>query len=232
MTDRAIRVFLSSTFRDMQAEREELVKQVLPQVRAACEARGVAFSEVDLRWGVSDEQKAEGAVLPICLAEIERSRPYFIGMLGDRYGWVPDELPADLTQQLGWLGDDAGRSVTELEILHGVLNDEASSDHAFFYLRDPAYLDTVDPAAREELLETSEDGRRRLLELKHRIRGGAHPWHEYRDPRHLGELVRDDLLALLDRLFPLEAVPERWARVAAEHSFDARARTRLRCRRR
>ncbi len=28
-----------------------------------------------------------GQVLPLCLAEIERSRPYFIGLLGERYGW-------------------------------------------------------------------------------------------------------------------------------------------------
>ena len=33
MDDRAIRVFVSSTFRDMQAEREELVKRVFPQIR-------------------------------------------------------------------------------------------------------------------------------------------------------------------------------------------------------
>ena len=71
--DRAIRVFVSSTFRDMQAEREELVKRVFPQLRRLCEQRGVGWSEVDLRWGVTDEQKAEGAVLPICLAEIDRS---------------------------------------------------------------------------------------------------------------------------------------------------------------
>ena len=81
---RAIRVFVSSTFRDMQDEREELIKRVFPAIRRLCEQRGVAFSEVDLRWGVTDEQKAEGAVLPICLAEIDRSRPYFIGLLGER----------------------------------------------------------------------------------------------------------------------------------------------------
>ena len=78
---RAIRVFVSSTFRDMQDEREELVKRIFPAIRHLCEQRGVAFSEVDLRWGVTDEQKAEGAVLPICLAEIDRSRPYFIGLI-------------------------------------------------------------------------------------------------------------------------------------------------------
>jgi len=137
--ERAIRVFVSSTFRDMQLERDELVKRVFPQIRRLCEQRGVSWSEVDLRWGVTDEQKAEGDVLPICLAEIERTRPYFIGLLGQRYGWVPDAIPAALATELGWLADDAGRSVTELEILHGVLNDPASAGHAFFYLRDAGW---------------------------------------------------------------------------------------------
>src|SRR6185369_17325583 len=100
---RAIRVFVSSTFRDMQDEREELVKRIFPAIRHLCEQRGVAFSEVDLRWGVTDEQKAEGAVLPICLAEIDRSRPYFIGLLGQRYGWIPEELPEGIIDQLPWL---------------------------------------------------------------------------------------------------------------------------------
>ena len=69
---REIRVFISSTFRDMQEEREELVKQIFPQLRRLCESRGVTWGEVDLRWGVSDEAKAEGKVLPLCLAEIEK----------------------------------------------------------------------------------------------------------------------------------------------------------------
>ena len=72
-------VFVSSTFRDMQAEREELVKRIFPQLRKLCEERGVTWGEVDLRWGVTEEQKAEGKVLPICLAEIRGFRPYFIG---------------------------------------------------------------------------------------------------------------------------------------------------------
>src|SRR6266436_4296809 len=88
---RVIRVFISSTFRDMQAERDELVLRVFPRVRKLCEARGVTWGEVDLRWGISDEQKAEGKVLPVCLAEIDNSRPYFIGLLGERYGSLPRE---------------------------------------------------------------------------------------------------------------------------------------------
>ena len=85
---RTVRVFISSTFRDMHAEREELVKRVFPQLRKLCEERGVGWAEVDLRWGVTEEQAQRGEVLPICLAEIDRWRPFFIGLLGERYGWV------------------------------------------------------------------------------------------------------------------------------------------------
>lgn len=83
--ERVIRVFISSTFRDMQAERELLVKQVFPELRRVCAERFVTFTEVDLRWGITKEQSAEGQVLPICLEEIHRCRPYFIGLLGERY---------------------------------------------------------------------------------------------------------------------------------------------------
>ena len=53
---RSIRVFVSSTCRDMQAERDYLVKFIFPQLRKLCESRGVTWGEVDLRWGVTDEQ--------------------------------------------------------------------------------------------------------------------------------------------------------------------------------
>src|SRR5690606_36096057 len=110
-----------------------------------CEERGVGWSEVDLRWGVTDEQKAEGAVLPICLAEIDRSRPFFLGLLGQRYGWLPEEVPDDLATHLPWLRDLEGTSVTEMGVLHGVLNDPTMSQpggdsFAFFHLRDPSWM--------------------------------------------------------------------------------------------
>jgi hypothetical protein len=49
--NREIRVFISSTFRDMRKEREELVKRTFPQLRRLCEVRSVTWGEVDLRWG-------------------------------------------------------------------------------------------------------------------------------------------------------------------------------------
>ena len=135
--ERQIRVFVSSTFRDMGAERDYLVKFIFPQLRKLCESRGVTWGEVDLRWGVTDEAAAEGKVLPICLEEIRRCRPYFIGMLGERYGWVPDSIPADLLESQAWLKQHLQRSVTELEILHGVFSKEPMHGRAYFYFRDP-----------------------------------------------------------------------------------------------
>jgi tetratricopeptide (TPR) repeat protein len=225
---RAVRVFISSTFRDLQEEREELVKRVFPELRRRCEERGVAWAEVDLRWGVTDEQKAEGAVLPICLAEIERSRPWFIGLLGERYGWVPDEVPAELAAQLGWLAEDRGRSVTELEILHGVLNDPAMAGHAYFYLRDPAWVDRAPPDERPALVDDDPAARARLAALKDRIRTSGFPVRDgYPDPETLGRLVREDLLAVIDRLFPPEEVPDPLEREEREQAAWAERRTAL-----
>jgi tetratricopeptide (TPR) repeat protein len=222
---RAIRVFVSSTFRDMQAERDELVKRVFPQLRRLCEQRGVAWSEVDLRWGVTDEQAAEGAVLPICLAEIERTRPYFIGLLGQRYGWVPDELPTALVEQLGWLGDEAGkRSVTELEILHGVLNDPDGTGHAYFYLRDPAWVATLPETERGRYVEPTADGAERLSALRERVRTSGCPVAHYGSPERLGDAVLADFTALIERLYPAAEVPDGGARTDATHAAFARAR--------
>ena len=152
LENRQIRVFISSTFRDMKAERDHLVKFIFPQLRKLCESRGVVWGEVDLRWGVTDEQAAEGKVLPICLEEIKRCRPYFIGLLGERYGWVPKTIPLDVIDREPWLAEHVygKKSVTELEILHGVLRSPDMAEHAFFYFRDPDYLNHLpvgsDPA--------------------------------------------------------------------------------------
>ena len=139
-SDRVIRVFVSSTFRDMQAERDELVLKIFPQLRRLCEERGVTWGEIDLRWGITEEQSQRGEVLPICLEEIRRCRPYFIGLLGERYGWIPDAIPADVLKDEAWIREHIDgadkKSVTESEILHGVLNNPEMADHAFFYYED------------------------------------------------------------------------------------------------
>lgn len=48
--DREIRLFISSPFRDMQDERDLIVKRVIPKIRRMCFERDINFSYVDLRW--------------------------------------------------------------------------------------------------------------------------------------------------------------------------------------
>ena len=90
---------------------------------------------MDLRWGITTEEAAEGKVLPLCLEEIHRCRPYFIGLLGERYGSLPQEIPPDLIERQPWLEQHREKSITELEIIHGVLNDPKMHGRALFCIR-------------------------------------------------------------------------------------------------
>jgi len=65
------RLFISSTFEDMQAERNYLVKSVIPRLRAQCEQRRIHLIEVDLRWGVTEEESKSGRAVEICLNEVD-----------------------------------------------------------------------------------------------------------------------------------------------------------------
>ena len=104
---RTVRIFISSTFRDMHAERDHLVRVVFPELKERCHKRHVQLIDVDLRWGVTEEQAESGGALDICLDEIDSCRPYFLGLLGHRYGYIPP-------------GHD--NSITADEVYHGVLH--------------------------------------------------------------------------------------------------------------
>lgn len=225
---RVVRVFISSTFKDMQGERDELVLSVFPQLRKLCESRGVTWGEVDLRWGVTDEQKADGKVLPICLEEIHRCRPYFIGLLGERYGWIPDELPQELIETEPWLQEHVvgGCSVTELEIIHGVLRMEEMRPHAFFYIRDANYSATLPEEERQKFATENEEQAEKLEQLKNKIRrardeGLCQLREPYADPKEVGKWILEDFTALIDSLFPEEQRPDHVEREVALHEAAA-----------
>ncbi|MDP2400477.1 MAG: DUF4062 domain-containing protein, partial [Actinomycetota bacterium] len=223
---RSVRVFVSSTFRDMIAERNELATHAWPALRTLCEARAATFTDVDLRWGITDEQVAEGRVLPICLAEIDSSRPYFIGILGDRYGWIPNDIPDHLVEQMPWLAEHRSHSITELEIVHGVLNDPDMATRAYFYFRDsPAAADSSAECGAQ--LESEDPtSAARLAELKNRIRAtaGVHVRENYRSPAELTQWVIDDITEAIDATFPAEERPDALAQARLVHEAHALAR--------
>ncbi len=221
-----IRVFISSTFRDMHAEREELIKRVFPELKQLCERRQVVLSEVDLRWGVPDEAVSKGELLSICLAEVDNCRPYFIGLLGNRYGNVVDQvLPfSSYGDSWSWIKDHSQKSITEIEIWHGALNCEPSSTHAFFYFRDPV----LQPESDESDYDP-EDARSilKLSQLKERIQKSGFPVRQYTGPVEAGQLILDDFKRLIDRLFPESSIPGSAEQETAAHRAWAENRARV-----
>jgi hypothetical protein len=91
----------------MHQERDHLVRVVFPELKERCRTRHVQLVDVDLRWGVTEADAEHGKALDICLDEIDSCRPYFLGILGHRYGFVPE---------------GHRHSITAQEIYHGVLH--------------------------------------------------------------------------------------------------------------
>lgn len=97
---RSVRVFISSTFRDMHAERDILVQIVFPELRRRAAAHCLYMQEVELRWGVTEEESVRTTEL--CLSEVSRSQ-MMVGILGERYGLVPPKPVLPDLSQYNWV---------------------------------------------------------------------------------------------------------------------------------
>ncbi|XP_071492969.1 telomerase protein component 1-like [Diadema antillarum] len=169
-----LRVFISSTFRDMHGERDLLTRFVFPELRAKARTRFVNLYEVDLRWGVNEEQTKHSSSVEICLREAKRC-DLFLGMLGNRYGYMPPSYP-DLSDEdefywLRWHPD--GRSITELEMYHKALYSDESTAKAFFYIRNSEFLKDVPNKIRGQFEDSSDQTKEKLANLKDTIRNSG-----------------------------------------------------------
>lgn len=226
---RSIRVFISSTFLDMQRERDLLVRQIFPALRVRFRTRGVELLEVDLRWGITNEQAESGATISICLQEIDRCRPYFIGLLGERYGWIPPEnvLNESMKAAFPTIADCAGRSVTELEILHGVLSSPDRGERALFFERDPNWVETLNRAERNAFVAETDDAREKLADLKARIARSNARIIRYASPDEIGAAVETALSAAIEARFPASSAPDTFEQTTLLHAAYARERRSL-----
>ncbi len=118
-TGRTFRIFISSTFTDLQEERNALQKEVFPALKKLCTENGCQFQAIDLRWGIGEEAGIDQRTMEICLEELKRCqrtspRPNFLLLLGNRYGWrpLPEKIPADeFDQILKHIQDDDERKL-------------------------------------------------------------------------------------------------------------------------
>jgi tetratricopeptide (TPR) repeat protein len=211
-------VFISSTFRDMNAERDALRARVFPALAERLRARRCHLESVDLRWGVEtaslgEQEAKELQVLSVCLTDIERSRPFLIVLVGDRYGWIPPpERSQRIATEKGIAFPVAGISVTALEIEYGVLADERLRPRSFFYFReglDPIALGAAaatfsDRAGGDHAAAAKQDALKARIRQLHpdRVRSYHPTWDAARQRvdglDELCRLVEEDLWRELD----------------------------------
>ena len=172
-----IRIFVSSTFKDMHGERNIMNNYIFPELTKRAKSRNIELTFVDLRWGVHHGLSPEKQV-EICLDEIEKSS-LFIGILGERYGWKPQIQEPKLLQRLQHKIQDTldvgNVSMTELEMLYNGLN-----ENSFYFIRDHEMLSNEIPNEfLPDFVATPEDEwRLKALKLKV-IQSGCQVMNDY-----------------------------------------------------
>uniref|UniRef100_A0A8C5JWG6 Telomerase associated protein 1 n=1 Tax=Jaculus jaculus TaxID=51337 RepID=A0A8C5JWG6_JACJA len=169
----SIRLFISSTFRDMHGERDLLLRSVLPELQARAAPHQISLRAIDLRWGITEEETRRNRQLEVCLGEVENSQ-LFVGILGSRYGYTPCSYDLPYHPHFHWAQDyPSGRSVTELEMMQ-FLNQRKHrqpSAPALIYFRDSGFLGSVPDAWRPDFISESEEAAHRVSELKNYLSG-------------------------------------------------------------
>lgn len=221
-----IRPFVCSTFKDFQAERDFLQERIFPQLNRICRERGTSFIPVDLRWNKSQSQQNSEHVLRMCLDSIGRCAPFFICLLGDRYGihraaeseikdpateeWLNRNFETAAACGYDWVLEDDNRynSITELEIVQASFRKKY--DYGYFYFRNSAHveenLQDVEPIQHDSILSfykpESEYAARKLRELKQQTIDTELPVRHFTTLAELGELLLKDWTAVIDLHYP------------------------------
>lgn len=184
-----IRLFISSAFLGMEEEREYFNDVITPRVRALCRDKGVSFFSVDLRWGITQDDIKSERLIPICLSEIDECIPFFLGIIGNRYGSRISSYNEELLESYPWLCDCVGASYTELEIRHKFLTDKGRDNTLFMFKNCPPAKDPEEEKS--------------LTALKDMIVSKAGDCVEvYSSVQEFADIVIERFALWLDRAFP------------------------------
>lgn len=136
MERKVVKIFISSTFKDLDKERSYIVNTVFQNLES--KYPNYKFDAIDLRWGITEEEAKGKQVVDLCMRYLYECRPHFIGILGSRYGSVlskHDTLLSPVVESYyPHLHQDIENrlSVTEIEIMNGVLRSEYPINAIFF----------------------------------------------------------------------------------------------------
>lgn len=189
-------IFVSSTFKDMHLERDLIQTKLSPDLNEKAYQKrieGIKFQ--DLRWGIDtdikDEKDKDKKILEVCLDEIENNRPYFMVLVGDRYGWIPEN---DLVKEMGVRygiyekDEKIEKSITNLEVDYGFLKNPKYAKYSFAYIRN------IVGDVTGTIYEQDPEEKEKIEKLKKEIRASlpAENIHEYDVVYRNGYLVGVD----------------------------------------
>ncbi len=167
-------IFVSSTFKDMQWERDAIQRKVLPLLKERAREFGEDVELCDLRWGIDTDGLSESnemrKILSVCMQEIDNCKPYMLVLIGERYGTAPRPELLETTSRLSNFSSDSNSiSITQLEIEYGALQSDRDIRRVLFMYREPI------KNAPPELCGEKGDAER-IAELKDKIkkRGGIY----------------------------------------------------------
>lgn len=143
-----IKVFLSSTFREMASEREAIATKVVPEVRKFAKESNEYLEICDLRWGI--ETKDINKVIKCCLNKINHHTDSVVAIIGSQAGTT---IP--LTDELSKLLENFNQlqlsqeyfSITQLELEHGILCSKSPVGRCY-YTKEAATGENKDLLAR------------------------------------------------------------------------------------
>lgn len=221
-------IFVSSTFLDMQAERDHLRNVVFPELEERLRERCHYLEPVDLRFydiaakikqdhdtgAIKHDHARELLVLKVCLREIYRSRPFLIAMIGDRYGEIlPQDLVLAAAGEAGFSTDPCGKSITALELNYALSEHPGQCRRTHVYLRGPLPYERMGPvAAAYSHRHSGEPG---ATELADRVDAMKEVLE--RDPRLAGRVHRYSARWDEKASPPSVAGLDAWGREVVEH---------------
>lgn len=205
--ERYLRCYVSSSYSDMNAERRLLAQEVFPTLRQRCIQLGVHLIEVDFGWGVPEKVAESKAGIMSRLLELRQNvTTYIIGLVGERYGftYLHDSSPAEgsldplyVSRRPTVLG------LQEVELDEGALSIDVPHK-AFYYFRDPRYLELIEEAQHRKGFQSEGLlARERLSNMKSRLEmEGVPVRHNYASPEEVANRVLHDLTEQIAQDFP------------------------------
>lgn len=191
-----LKVFLSSTFKDLELTRDRLAN-IFETIERTILKRSLTIRPYDLRWR---DRHSDEPIVEWCIRMV-RQCDYFIGILGNRYGWRPP-YRADGKENI------INISMTEMEIKEALAT--IPRENRFFCF-----------TSFQDIEDENEEDIKAMEKLKEFLRSRKETIFECESLEQLVECIEQKFSATIDNQFPPDVIvtAEQLSRLEALEEF-------------